>query len=101
MDLANWHLWWKRTGATELRRLLMEAWDPIHVRGIPEAADEYDGYLGQISSRLRAGTTAEQLASYLTYVEEDLMGLGASKTAKSRALVTAKLIIDWYHDAIS
>jgi hypothetical protein len=33
----------------------MDEWDPIHVRGVPEAADEYDAYLGQIASRLREG----------------------------------------------
>jgi hypothetical protein len=30
----------------QIRRVLMEHWDPIGVAGIPEAADEYDGYIG-------------------------------------------------------
>jgi hypothetical protein len=63
-------MWWKRSGARELRQLLMEEWDPIHARGVPEAADEYDGYLHQIVSRLREGAKAEDVAAYLTNVEE-------------------------------
>jgi hypothetical protein len=58
MDLAESHMWWKRRGARELRRILMEEWDPISVRGIPEAADKYDGYLGPLASRLREGVSA-------------------------------------------
>ena len=34
-------MWWKRSGARELRQLFMDEWDPIHIRGVPEAADEY------------------------------------------------------------
>lgn len=55
MELADWHTWWKRSGAPDLRRILMEEWDPIGVRGVPEAADEYDSYLPQIGSRLHDG----------------------------------------------
>jgi hypothetical protein len=33
-------MWWKRSGARELRQLFMDEWDPIHIRGVPEAADE-------------------------------------------------------------
>jgi len=29
----------------QIRRVLMEAWDPIGVSDIPEAADEYDSYI--------------------------------------------------------
>ena len=69
MELADWHMWWKRSGARELRQLLIEEWDPIHVRGVPEAADEYDTYLGQIASLLREGATVEDVAAFLNDVE--------------------------------
>ena len=85
MALAEWHLWWKRSGARELRRLLMDGWDPIGVRDIPEASDEYDSYLGPIASRLRKGATADELAAYLTEVEEVQMGLGESAAANEES----------------
>jgi hypothetical protein len=31
-----------------IRRVLMERWDPIGVNGIPEAQDEYDSYIGGV-----------------------------------------------------
>ena len=62
----------------------MEEWDPIGVRDIPEASDEYDSYLGPIASRLRKGATADELAAYLTEVEEVQMGLGESAAAQMR-----------------
>ena len=43
MQLSDWHLWFKRRGGTQLRQLVMNTWDPIGVRGVAEAYDEYDG----------------------------------------------------------
>jgi hypothetical protein len=101
MELADWHMWWKRSGARELRRILVEEWDPIGVQGIPEAGDEYDAYLGQIGSRLRDNATAAEIASYLTWVEEDGMGLGSSAAARSRNQVLAAQLQAWYADAMA
>jgi len=35
----------------QIRRVLMEEWDAIGVSDIPEAADEYDSYVGEVSFR--------------------------------------------------
>src|SRR2546430_16029488 len=96
MDLADWHMWWKRRGAQELRRILMEEWDPISVRGIPEAADEYDGYLGPLAARLREGRSADAAAEYLTEIEEDRMGLGESAAARGRNQALAARLLPWH-----
>jgi hypothetical protein len=101
MELADWHMWWKRPGARELRQLLMEEWDPIHVRGVPEAADEYDTYLGQIASRLREGATADDVAAFLNDVEEVRMGLGASVASRERNRALAARLRSWYEEAIA
>jgi hypothetical protein len=100
MELAEWHMWWKRSGARELRRILMEEWDPIGVRGVPEAADEYDSYLGQIGRRLHEGATVDEIASYLTWVEEDRMGLGPSDGARTSNQVLATRLRAWYAEAM-
>jgi hypothetical protein len=55
MDLSDWHLWYKRRGGRELRTLLMDRWDPIGVRGVPEAITEYDSYASRIAGSLRRG----------------------------------------------
>jgi hypothetical protein len=46
-------MWWKRVGGRELRELLMRSWDPIGVSGWPDAADEYDSYMGDVATMLR------------------------------------------------
>ena len=94
-------MWWKRSGARELRRILMEEWDPIGVKGAPEAADEYDRYVGQIGSRLHNGAMAEEIAAYLTWVEEAWMGLGLSTAARSRNQAVAARLCAWYAEAMS
>jgi hypothetical protein len=95
MELADWQMWWKRSGAHELRAIMTEEWDPIGLRGIPEAADEYDGYLHQVPSRLRAR------AKYLTELEEDRMGLGHSPNARARDQALADRLRAWYAEEMA
>jgi hypothetical protein len=40
-------------------------WDPIGVAGIPEARDEYYGYLPQVFNLLKANAGADEIANYL------------------------------------
>jgi hypothetical protein len=96
VELSAWHMWWKRSGAAQLRSIVVEEWDPIGVRGVPEAADEYDSYLGQIGERLREGKTADEIAGYLTEVEEVRMGLGFSEAARNRNAALGRRLIDWH-----
>ena len=59
----------------EIRAVLLQEWDPIGVKDVPEAADEYDGYIAGISALLRAGATDEQIAHHLSEIETKEMGL--------------------------
>jgi hypothetical protein len=51
------------------------AWDPIGVRGIEMAADEYNMYAPHVLEMLNANAPDEQIADYLTGVVRDGMGL--------------------------
>jgi hypothetical protein len=93
VELAEWHMWWKQRGARGLRGLLLREWDPIGVGDAPEAADEYDSYLGQIAERLRSGTSAEDLAAYLNVLSGEPMGLDPNPDANLHA---ARKIVEWY-----
>ncbi|GGE81913.1 hypothetical protein [Sphingomonas prati] len=63
------------TSLQMVRIVLHWAWDPIGVRGVEEAADEYDMYAPQVLKMLKANTPAEQIAGYLTSVVRDRMEL--------------------------
>ena len=59
----------------EIRDILMTQWDPIDVKGIPEAEDEYDRYMATIEGLLRLNASEEMISDYLLHVEIEEMGL--------------------------
>jgi hypothetical protein len=97
MELSDWHLWYKRSGGRQLRTLLMDEWDPIGVRGVPEAFDEYDGYVSRIADSLRRGAGVDEIAAMLSKYRTDWMSLGSEPQTDASA---AKSIVDWYADAM-
>jgi len=79
----------------------MARWDPIGAAGVPEAADEYDSYVGVLGERLRLGASADQIASYLTWVQVDRMGLVATEAAAAHDRVVAAKLRRWYEQEMS
>ena len=51
------------------------AWDPIGVRGIEQAKEEYDSYALPVFGMLEIGAADHEIAEYLTKVEREWMGL--------------------------
>ena len=64
-----------RVRRVEIRRILMSKWDPIGVSDVPEAADEYDGYIGDVRALLDRNAPDREMADYLRWVETERMGL--------------------------
>lgn len=58
-----------------IRKILLEEWDPIGIKEIDEAQDEYDFYIPDILKMIGDGQSANDLASYLMFVEKERMGL--------------------------
>lgn len=58
-----------------VRVVLLWAWDPIGVRGIPEAVDEYDSYAPAVLRMLETGASDRHIADYLTSVVRNRMEL--------------------------
>jgi hypothetical protein len=58
-------------------------WDPIGVRGIEEAKDEYDSYASPVLELLERGSAEDEVADYLTCVETERMGLKAHRDKNS------------------
>ena len=85
-------MWWKTRGATGLHALLMEHWDPIGVRDIPEAQGEYTRYLGEIATRLHNEADSSDIAEYLSWAQGRM---GLPKPAKDLKGV-ARTITGWY-----
>jgi len=60
--------------------ILFKEWDPIGVSDIPEARDEYYGYLPQVFSKVINGESAKDIAKYLREIEVSSMGLLSANT---------------------
>jgi hypothetical protein len=71
-----------------VRHILMSEWDPIGVSDTPEAADEYDGYLGAVCDLLGRKASQNEIAAYLREIETQRMGLTDERGAP---LVPAKV----------
>jgi hypothetical protein len=65
----------------QIARILAEDWDPISVRGEPEAKGEYDMYVGGIYGLLARGATTIELAEHLESIEREKMGFPHSRAA--------------------
>ena len=64
-----------------IRRVLMSEWDPIDC-GVPD--DEYDGYIPVIYRLLQQRVGVDELASHLTKIETENMGLSGGPAVVSR-----------------
>jgi hypothetical protein len=67
-------------------------WDPIGVSGVPEARDEYQGYLPQVFKLVRERQSEETIANYLGTIATERMGLSERK---ERDLEVAQLLLNW------
>lgn len=72
-------------------------WDPIGVSGVPQARDEYHGYLPHVFGLLRGSASEESIAVYLGEVTTNRMGLTANS---QHDLEVANVLTDW-KDAIN
>lgn len=65
----------RREISDAIREVLIRQWDPIGVKDMPEAADEYDGYIGSVHRLLASNADAQQIAKLLATIQTENMGL--------------------------
>ncbi|MCA0199149.1 MAG: hypothetical protein LCH59_13700 [Proteobacteria bacterium] len=80
----------------ELLRIIGEVlhyiWDPIGVAGVPQARDEYDGYVGPVFTLLRSGASDADVSEHLEQIVANRMGLPSRKERSDEA---ASTLTDW------
>lgn len=67
-------------------------WDPIGVASVPEARDEYHGYLPHVFGMLKNGSNEDDLTKYLGGIATNRMGL-APRPDHDRTI--ARHLLDW------
>lgn len=76
-----------------VRELFMRDWDPVGVRDVPQAQDEYDTYVAKTYVMLvDEAATVDDLARYLASVE-DAMGLAATVRSAERCRRVAEALV--------
>ena len=58
-----------------IHHILLYEWDPIGVKNIDSAHDEYDPYISQVYKMIIEKKTEQEIFDYLLWVERDYMGL--------------------------
>jgi hypothetical protein len=79
-----------RTLHEKIKTVLMQDWDPIGVKEIPEAQDEYDSYVPAIYSMLISRKPLHEVLEYLLWLEGEHMGL---KVDRQRAQFIAEKLV--------
>ncbi|CAB3789733.1 hypothetical protein LMG28138_02871 [Pararobbsia alpina] len=67
-----------------VQRILLQEWDPIGIRDVPDAQDEYDSYVLGICTMLREGQTTEKLYRHLRWIESEHIGLDGNELHTDR-----------------
>lgn len=73
--------------------MLLVWWDPIRVYGLPDASDEYDGYVPQLGQLLRDGAREPDVVAYLQRIEAEEITLAGN------AGLAAQRVVEW-HDRV-
>jgi hypothetical protein len=63
----------------EIKRVLLQEWDPIGVGDVPEAQDEYDGYVPDVHRLLMRRASLLEVFDYLWQLETEHMGLRGNR----------------------
>jgi hypothetical protein len=59
----------------EIQKILLNEWDPIGVKDIPEAVDEYDSYIPIIKNLIIGKSSQDQIFKLLQQIETQNIGL--------------------------
>jgi len=64
-----------------IRKVLLQDLEPCIVADVPEAQDEYDGYIGGIYRCLTSGADPDTIAEHLAAVERESLGFATRPEA--------------------
>jgi len=67
-----------------IKRALLEEWDPIGVKGIPDANYEYDAYVQTVYKMLISRQSRAEIFDYLWWLETQHMGLTGDRQATEK-----------------
>jgi hypothetical protein len=83
-----------RENRAKVRQVLMQNWDPIGVKDMSGAEDEYDAYVGNAYVMLMdERATAEAIAAYLFNIATNHMGLSDTAAILECSRKSANILV--------
>lgn len=76
----------------EIRGVLVDVWDPIRIKDVTDAPDEYDAYIGGVFHVLNNGGSEEELSAYLWKVIGEKIHIHPSRGATLEAVKALRRI---------
>lgn len=76
----------------QIGEVLLHDWDPIGVADVPEAQDEYRGYIRGIYDVAVEARSVRAVAEHLVKIERGHMGLSGWRKWKARLPVAQKIL---------
>ena len=70
-------------------------WDPIGVREVPEARNEYDSYSGIIFRKLVERTEKEKIKEYMISIQSETMGMEVGPAEENQIDRTIETLVQW------
>lgn len=74
----------------EIRKVIIEFWDPMNIKNAGSTGNEYDGYIGGIYDLLMEHASGKKIANHLSLIEKNYMGYEA--TPQSLLAIAKELI---------
>ncbi|HXC57025.1 MAG TPA: hypothetical protein VNU97_17125 [Rhizomicrobium sp.] len=83
-----------RESRAQVRKLFMDEWDPIGVRGCEGAEDEYDTYVNRAYVMLMdEGADSDAINDYLWKIATEYMGLSARTELATKCRAVANALV--------
>jgi hypothetical protein len=83
-----------RENRARVRQILLRDWDPIGIRGVPEAGDEYGRYADKVYVMLMdERATVDMIATYLFEIAAEYMGLGRNQRLAEDSKSVAETLV--------
>lgn len=78
-----------------VNEVLHYLWDPIDVKKVPEARDEYFSYIPHVFSLLEKSKEGKDITEYLISIERDSMRFHITDKTREHASEVAEILMDY------
>lgn len=92
--MSSEHIQFEKAVFRRVDEVLHSIWDPIGVREIPQARDEYQSYVPKVAGFLLEHKKKAELEDYLHWLATEHMGLSDTAEGRAHTKAVIKILYD-------